>query len=153
MAKIDDEVKTRFQNNKHRLLTNVIFTSNWITGLTNSLFKQFGISREQFNILRILKGANDWKTMTDIKILMIHKTPNTTRLSDKLLDKGLVERKRSDTDRRIVYLRITQKGLDLLLEIDTEQEKSEIFSFLGNISDEEAGHFSQMLDRLREKHD
>ncbi|OHX66686.1 MarR family winged helix-turn-helix transcriptional regulator [Flammeovirga pacifica] len=152
MAKIDDEIKTKFENDKHRFITNLIYTSNWVNSIANELFKSFGLSQEQFNILRILRGAKDWKTMNDIKSLMIHKTPNTTRLSDKLLHKELVERRRSESDRRIVYLKISEKGSQLLKEIDEYEENKKTFQFLENITDEEAAQFSELLDRLREKY-
>ena len=103
---------------------------------------------QQFNILRILRGADDWVTMNSIKDLMIDKAPNTTRLSDKLMDKELVERKRSSEDRRVVYLKITQKGLELLKKID-EDDRGEHKDFIDRISEKDAKHFSDILDKMR----
>ena len=148
MAKIDQEIKTRFENNKHRFVTNLIFTANWFQSNFASFIKPFGISTQQFNVLRILRGAQNWVNMNDIKQLMIDKTPNTTRLSDKLLDKGYVERRRCDHDRRVVFLKITDRGLDLLSDID----KTDALYFhesMDRISEEEAILFSDLLDNLR----
>ncbi|ANQ49921.1 MarR family transcriptional regulator [Flammeovirga sp. MY04] len=149
MQRIDDVIKSKFQNDKHRFITNLIYTSNWLNNITAQMFKPYGLSTQQFNILRILRGAGDWKNMHDVKSLMIEKTPNTTRLADKLLDKELIERKRSDSDRRVVFVKISQKGLDLLKEIDELEKKDTIFRFLENISEEEAAQASDVLDRLR----
>ena len=148
MANIDEEIKTRFVNDKHRFITNLVFTSNWFQNQVIEWLKPFQLSQQQFNILRILRGANDWVTMNDIKELMVDKFPNTTRLSDKLLDKGLVERKRSDRDRRIVYLTISKKGLELLEIIDNDKNTKHM-EFMNRISDEEAKQFSAILDKMR----
>lgn len=148
MASIDEEIKTRFTNDKHRFVTNLIFTSNWFQNQFIEFLKPYKISEQQFNILRILRGAGDWVSMNDIKSRMLDKFPNATRLSDKLLDKGLVARKRSDKDRRIVYLEITKKGLDLLAEIDKSDDTKHM-EFMSRITEEEAREFSDVLDKLR----
>ncbi len=150
MGKIDDEIKTKFVDNRHRFITNVIYTATWFQNRFAKTLKPHGLSMEQFNVLRILRGAKDWKSMNDIKELMIHKTPNTTRLSDKLLEKGLVKRKRSAVDRRVVYLNITDKGQQLLTKID-EEENMQITRLFEVLSPEEAQHFSDILDELREE--
>lgn len=148
MAKIDDEIKTNFANDKHRFMANLIYTTNCFQNLFIDYLKPYGISPQQFNILRILRGAKDWVTMNTIKKLMVDKAPNATRLSDKLLDKEFIERKRGEQDRRVVYLNITAKGLELLKAIDNDTE-GEHFSYFSRITDEEAKQFSNMLDKLR----
>jgi DNA-binding MarR family transcriptional regulator len=148
MASIDDEVKTNFMNDRHRFVANLMFTSSWIRGLFVEFLKPFGISSQQFNILRILRGAGDWVSMNDVKRLMVEKSPNATRLVDKLLEKGLVERRRSEEDRRVVHINITKAGLDLLSGID-ELGDGEHNVFLTRITDEEAKKINPILDRLR----
>ena len=148
MGTIDEEVKTRFANDKHRFITNLVFTTNWFQNQVIEFLRPYQLSQQQFNILRILRGAGDWVTMNDIKALMVDKFPNTTRLSDKLLDKELVHRKRSDVDRRIVYLEISKKGLKLLEDIDND-ENDKHMEFMDRITDEEAKQFSSILDKMR----
>ncbi|KXX69526.1 MarR family winged helix-turn-helix transcriptional regulator [Flammeovirga sp. SJP92] len=149
MAKIDEIVKTKFTSDKHRFITNMIYTANWIQNQFVDFLKPFGISPQQFNVLRILRGAKEeWVTMNDIKSLMIDKAPNATRLSDKLLEKEYVKRKRSEEDRRIVYLSITKKGLTLLAEIDDHQEEFSMDRFK-NITEEDAQFCSDIIDKLR----
>ncbi len=148
MVRIDNEIKTNFQSNRQRFITNLIFTSNWFQNGVIGFLKPFGISLQQFNVLRILRGAKDWVSMNEIKELMIDKTPNTTRLSDKLLKKGYVERKRSDVDRRIVYMNITDSGLKLLQAIDDADYN--YMNFMEKLTEEEAETMSNILDRIRE---
>ena len=148
MAKIDEEVKTRFVNERHRFVTNLVYTSGWIKNLFNEDLKPFGISSQQFNILRILGGASDWVAMNDVKDLMIEKAPNATRLSDKLLNKNLIERKRSNTDRRVVYVRISSRGMDLLEEIDEKESEVQV-ALMRRITEKEANQMSEILDKLR----
>jgi len=148
MASIDEEIKTKFLNDKHRFITNLVFTSNWFQSQVVEFLKPYQLSQQQFNILRILRGANDWVSMNDIKELMVDKFHNTTRLSDKLLDKGLVDRNRCEHDRRIVYLAISKKGLDLLETIDNDENTNHM-EFMSRITDDEAKLFSLILDKIR----
>jgi len=148
MAKIDAEVKTKFVNERHRFVTNLVYTSGWIKNLFTEDLKPFGISSQQFNILRILRGADDWVAMNDVKDLMIEKAPNATRLSDKLLNKNLIKRKRSNTDRRVVYVRISSRGVDLLEEIDEKESEVQV-ALMRRITEKEANRMSEILDKLR----
>ena len=148
MRSIDDEIKTRFANNKQRFITNLIFTSNWFQNQFVEFLKPFKISQQQFNILRILRGAGKPLTMNDIKELMIDKFPNTTRISNKMIEKGLIKRERSENDRRIVYLSITKQGLELLEEIDKDNTTKHL-ACLDKLSDAEAKEFSHLLDKMR----
>jgi DNA-binding MarR family transcriptional regulator len=107
----------------------------------------FDLSMAQFNILRILRGANGAISVNQVKDRMVERSPNTTRLMDKLIDKGLMERVRCEEDRRVVYVSITNAGLSLLSQIDVDQDTK--LDFTGNISEEEAEILSQLLDKLR----
>jgi len=147
VSDLDKEIKTKFQNDKHRFVTNLIFTSNWVKNGFSNFLIPFDLSSQQFNILRILKGAEDWVSMTEIKKLMIDKSPHTTRLTTKLLDKNLVKRRRSSVDRRVVYISITSEGLLLLKKIDLGS--AEQMNFLDKISLEEAKVMNEILDRMR----
>lgn len=149
MAKIDDEVKTKFENDKHRFITNLVFTSNWFQKMVLDFLKPYDLSIQQFNVLRILRGANGWKNMNDVKELMMDKTPNTTRLTDKLLKKELIERKRSESDRRVVYVKLSTLGAELLQKIDVDENQKKHLEFMSGITLEEAKQFSDLLDKMR----
>jgi len=148
MARIDDELQSRFDSEQQKLLLNIWFTSNWFRSRQVALFKPFGLSPQQYNILRILRGARKRMSMHQVKARMIDRAPNATRLTDKLIAKGLVERERCDEDRRVVYVRISQKGLDLLARID-DVNKMDMQELAARIDAKEACAMSDILDRMR----
>ena len=145
---IDAAIESKFANDKQRMLANMVYTANWLQRQFESLTKPFGISMQQYNILRILRGAGDWINMNTMRERMLEKSPNATRLCDKLVTKELIERKRSEEDRRVVYLKIKQKGLDILNDID-KKDKGSIDKLFENFTDEEAKTVSSILDKLR----
>ncbi len=148
VGKIDSEIKSKFVNDQHRFVTNLVFTANWVNNYFVDHIKPFGISPQQFNILRILKASGDWIPMSDVKDGLLDKAPNATRLADKLLSKKLIDRNRSDLDRRKVYVRITKKGLELMEEIN--KKESLIQEALDTrITAKDAKYVSEVLDKFR----
>ena len=145
MGDISKDIKSSFKNNKVKALINIKYTSNWLSSKENDFFKPYGISPQQYNILRILRGAKDRVKVQIVKDRMIERSPNATRLMDKLCDKNLIERERCEQDRRVVYAKITNQGLELLKNIDD----SRTVSFLGNLTEEEAATLSDLLDKIR----
>ena len=145
MGDIGKDIKSNFKSNKLKALINLKYTSNWLNSKENEFFKPYGISPQQYNILRILRGANDKMKVQTVKERMIERAPNATRLMDKLCDKNLTERERCDDDRRVVYVRITEDGLALLKQIDENKN----LSFLENLTEEEALTLSNLLDKIR----
>ena len=111
----------------------------------NDILKPFKISVQQYNILRILRGAKEAITVNAVKDRMIEKSPNITRLMDKLCDKDLIERTRCETDRRVVYIKITVKGLVLLEKASLENANYG----MNNISIDEAKILNNLLDKIR----
>ena len=148
MARIEDEMDTKFANDKHRFVANLMFTANWIKRESEAITKPYGISLQQHNILRILRGAGDWLNMSEVKHRMIEKSPNATRLCDKLADKQLIDRKRSEADRRVVYLKIGKNGLDLLEQVDQVQPEP-INRMMETLTEEDARLASDLFDKLR----
>lgn len=145
--KIDQEVKTVFKSPQQRAVVNIRYTSNYLGNFQNNFMAKFDLSMPQFNILRILRGAKEALNVHTVKERMIEKSPNTTRLMDKLIDKKLIHRVRCDSDRRVVYVTITEQGLALLEEIDNELIGS---SFMpSTLTDEEANQLSDLLDKIR----
>lgn len=145
MGNISKDIKSSFKNNKVKALINIKYTSNWLSSKENDFFKPYGISPQQYNILRILRGAKDRVKVQIVKDRMIERSPNATRLMDKLCDKNLIERERCENDRRVVYAKITNQGLELLKNIDD----SRTVSFLGNLTEDEAAMLSDLLDKIR----
>jgi DNA-binding MarR family transcriptional regulator len=146
MAEFSKEINSTFPNQKIKALLNIKFTANYFDTIGNAQLKPFNISEQQYNILRILRGAKKAITVKTIKDSMVQKSPNATRLMDKLCDKDLIERSRCENDRRVVYVKITKKGLDLLAEIKMD----DLDNYLNNISESEAIILNKLLDKLRE---
>lgn len=148
MGKVDSEIKSEFTSDKHRFVTNLVFTANWVHNAFTEELKPFGISPQQYNILRILRAMGDWTAMSEIKDGLTEKSPNTTRLADKLIKKELIERMASETDRRVVYVRISKKGKTLFEEIN-QQESTIQRALDNNISAKDARYVSDVLDKFR----
>jgi len=145
MGDISKDIKSKFANNKVKALVNILYTANWITNIQNAFFKSFGISPQQYNILRILNGANEPLKAQTVKARMIDRAPNATRLMDKLCAKQLIDRIPCPGDRRVVHIIITDKGKKLLEDI-SDDFNDEI---LKNITENEASQLSDLLDKLR----
>lgn len=148
MASIDSEIKSSFVNEQHRFVTNLVYTAGWVQSTFARELKPFDISPQQFNILRILNAAGDWLVMSEVKDGLLEKAPNATRLVDKLLKKTLIERKRSETDRRVVYVRISEGGRALFGEI-SQLENQVQHALQHHITAEEARLVSEILDKFR----
>lgn len=145
MGDISKDINSTFVNDKVKALLNIIYTANWINSKQNAFFKPFGISPQQFNILRILRGAGEAIKVQTIKERMLERAPNATRLMDKLCDKQLIKRLACPDDRRVVHIEITEKGLDLLKVIDKDFKED----LLENLSNDEAKQLSYLLDKIR----
>jgi len=145
MGDISKDINSTFPNDKVKALLNIIYTANWISSKQSTFFKPFGISSQQYNILRILKGAGKAIKVQTIKERMLERAPNATRLMDKLSDKKLIKRLPCPGDRRVVHIEITNEGLELINEI------SKVFKddILENLTVNEAGILSDLLDKIR----
>jgi DNA-binding MarR family transcriptional regulator len=145
MGDFSKEINSTFPNERVKALLNIKYTANYLDTLGNTFLKPFNISEQQYNILRILRGAKEHITVNTVKDRMVQKSPNSTRLMDKLCDKGLIERFRCENDRRVVYVKISEYGLALLNEIKMD----EFNKCLEKISESEAKKLNEILDKLR----
>lgn len=145
MKEFSKEINATFESDYLKAMLNIKHTANFLNGLTNKELEPYQISSAQYNILRILRGAKKPITMKLVKERMIEKSPNTTRLTDKLCDKKLIERIRSDEDRRAVYVSITKEGLDMLSEISFELTPRQ----MRNLTDKEILELNVLLDKIR----
>lgn len=145
MGDLAKDINSTFPNNRVKALLNIIYTANWITSCQNEFFKEFGISPQQYNILRILRGAGEPLKVQTIKDRMLERSPNATRLMDKLCAKNYIERLPSEHDRRVVRIVITKEGKELLESIPKNLNKD----LLKNIDEDEAKQLSDLLDKMR----
>lgn len=150
--KIEDELKSTVDYNKStRVVLNVMYTQNVITDSFNEIVKVYDISGEQYNVLRILRGQKGHPAnMCVIQERMLAKTSNTTRLVDKLLLKEYVTRNVCPDNRRKIEVLITQKGLNLLLELDPKVKEHGDF-YAKNLNNEELEQLNTLLEKYRTK--
>lgn len=129
-------------------MVNIMFTNNWIGLNHNQVFKNYDITSQQYNVLRILNGQYPNPiTINEIIERMLDKMSNASRLVDKLLLKGLVTRDQRSTNRRACDVIITDEGIELLKIIKEDLMKLE--GLMVGITDEEAEQLSHLLDKLR----
>jgi DNA-binding MarR family transcriptional regulator len=146
---LEKEIKQqKFRNEFHKLAVNIIYTYGWLCNLQSETFKNFDITPNQYNILRILRGQYPKPaTIILLKERMLDKMSDASRLVERLKNKGLVRRDQCPNDRRQVDVVITDKGLSLLAEIDKLNGKQD--EFFNNLSDKEAEKLNDLLDKMR----
>lgn len=147
---IGKEIKqSKFKSEHQKMLINILYTSSWLASKHAVSLKPFGISQQQFNILRILRGQHPKPATVNLLIeRMLDKNSNASRLVEKLRIKKLVERAVCCEDRRAVNVIITKKGLDLLTELD--QNEDLFLSNLKKLSSAEAEQINLLLDKMRD---
>lgn len=148
---IEQELKTsRFQNEVHKAELNIMFTASWLKNQVNRRLKNYDLTPEQFNVLRIIRGQHPNPVcVKDITERMIDRNSNTTRLLDKLADKRLIRREPSNEDRRELCIYLTESAQKLLLSIDALEEKSQL-RVSSSLTELEARLLNVLLDKLRE---
>jgi len=146
---IGKEIKqNKFKNEHQKMLINILFTSGWLSAKHASSLKPYGISTQQFNILRILRGQHPKPASINLLIdRMLDKNSNASRLVEKLRIKKLVERTICPEDRRAVNVIITNQGLALLDELD--KQEGLFLKDLKNLTEKEAKQLNDLLDKLR----
>lgn len=148
--KLEDELRQQFTDNFQRAYLNVIFTANWMETNVQQMLKDFNITAPQFNVLRILRGQKG-KPMSAFAIQerMIHRTSNVTRILEKLVEKKLVTRENSTVNRRMIDVKLTDEGLELINSTDEVVNQS--YKRLSEIlTDEQAGKMADWLDLMRD---
>ena len=127
-------------------------TADVIRQRFSQVMSPHGVTQQQYNVLRILRGAGQEGLATlTIAERMVERTPGITRLIDRLKTKGLVERERAAGDRRCVVCRITPEGLELLDRLTEPMNRADDES-LSMLSTEEQEQLIELLDRIREGH-
>jgi DNA-binding MarR family transcriptional regulator len=147
--KLEEEIAQRkFRNERHKLAVNILYTYGWLTALHTQIFREQGITTQQFNVLRILRGQHPHPTTIKlIRSRMLDKMSDASRIVDKLQQKGLAIRQTSDLDRRHTEVFITKKGLKVLSALDKCDKKFD--GHTDNLSLKETGTLNQLLDKLR----
>lgn len=148
--KIEDELKTKkFRNEQHKAVLNLMFSAYRLQTSVSQGLKPFGLTAEQYNVMRILKGSSPKPLcVKEIGDRMIERSSNVPRIIDRLQQKGLAIRTRSENDGRETWIELTDKGIKLLneanlavMDLDTKFLK---------LTDNESRLLNELLDKSRE---
>ena len=132
-----------------KTVVNMMYTSRIIEEAIVSVLKQYGLSTPQYNVLRILRGQHgNPANLSTLQDRMIDKNSNTTRLVDKLINKGWVKRNVCEQNRRKIEMFITDDGLKILKQLDPIIEHNNK-NILSNLTNNELEHLNKLLDKLR----
>lgn len=138
-----------FRSPSQEAMLNIIVTSSWIMNELATTMAPYGITPAQYNVLRILQGsAPQTLSCSELGERLLDRTPDVTRLLNRLQRSGLIRRERAEHDRRIVEVGITEEGQALIERMEKEMQATERH-LMEHLSEEELSHLSQLLDRLR----
>lgn len=149
MSRIEDDIKQpKFRDCYQKVAVNLLFTAGWLEGKQQEFFKSFGITLQQFNILRILRGQHPNRISgVEIKSRMLDRNSDISRLLDRLLKKNLIAKHLRPGDKRATDIAITDQGLEMLKQIDRLLESRERGTL--HLSEDECTRLSDLLDKTR----
>lgn len=147
---LEEEIKQKtFKNEYEKGIVNFLYTYYLVDNKAKNFFKKFDLTKQQYNILRILRGSNPNPcTVNDLKERMLDKMSDASRLVDRLIIKELVKKNQLKADRRVSNIFITEKGLTLLSLIDKRNKN--IDEQLYNLDEKEIEQFNYLLDKIRQ---
>ena len=149
--KLEQAIQTeKFSSQNQKAGLNLLYTAWWLKTMLSSELKQLGLTHEQYNVLRILKGKNpEQMCVKDIGCRMIERSSNVPRILDRLVAKNLVERTTSNIDKRETVMTLTEAGMDILrnatLAINRTLKQNV------SINEDDAALLNELLEKFREK--
>jgi DNA-binding MarR family transcriptional regulator len=148
---LQHEIKKRepFDLPEQEAMLNLLRTADQLQIRFARLFRQYGLTPQQYNVLRILRGEGQPLPILEIAARMITVVPGITGLVDRLEAAGLVERKRCHQDRRVIYVAIAPRALDILAQIDEPLAQLHKQT-LGHLTLEELHELSRLLEKSRQ---
>jgi DNA-binding MarR family transcriptional regulator len=150
---LQDEIKQNkpFRTLRQEAQLNLVRTANILSDAFEQMLKPHGITGTQYNVLRILRGAEpDGLCRNDVSQRLLNRMPDATRLLDRMEESGLVTRERSTTDRRLVTTRITKKGRQIVDSLD-EAADEQHEKALGHMNEEQLRTLIRLLELARNK--
>ncbi len=144
-----DIQQKEFRSEPQKAILNILFTCYFIQDQMNTVFKRYDITRQQYNVLRILRGQHPGHASVNlIRDRMLDKMSDASRIVERLRLKDLVTRKSAEHDKRAVEVTITESGLKLLDEMQGSIDEFE--ALLDNLSEQETMQLNGLLDKIRE---
>ncbi len=149
--KLEEAIKTnKFSSQKQKAGLNILYTAWWLKTLISQELKGIGLTQEQYNVMRILKGKHPEKMcVKDIGSRMIERSSNVPRIADRLVAKKYVDRTTSDIDKRETEIALTDKGIQILKE--ASQKVDQVFINSVVIDEENASQLNLLLENMRQK--
>ncbi len=145
-----DIQQASFRNEFQKMGINLLFTANWLNEQIGKILSEEGVTQQQYNILRILRGSATPLSTLKIRERMLDKMSDTSRIVDRLIAKELVVKNTCEKDKRLVDITLSPKGLDLVDQLD--QFNDRIDALLKGINVSEAATMNQILDKIRTVH-
>lgn len=142
-----DIQQSNFRNEFQKMGINLLFTANWLNEQISKLLAEQGVTQQQYNILRILRGSATPLSTLKIRERMLDKMSDTSRIVDRLIAKELVVKSTCEKDKRLVDITLSTKGLNLVDQLD--QFNDRIDALLNGINESEAKLMNQILDKIR----
>lgn len=139
--------QAKFANEHQKAVVNIIYTHNWVMERMKQIFETEDLTSQQFNILRILRGAREPLSICVIRERMLDRMSDASRIVDRLIKKSLVKKTVNKFDKRLVSVTISPKGLTLLKKLDDRSE--EMNALIGKLSPAEAKTLNKLLDKVR----
>lgn len=149
--KLEEAIQSsKFKNDVHKASLNILYTAWWLKTVLSRELKEFGLTHEQYNVMRILKGKHpEQMCVRDIASRMIEKNSNVPRIIDRLVTKKLVKRATSEVDRRETVISLTPSGLSLL--DNSTSSINQAMEEQVSIGQQEAQVLNQLLEKVRTK--
>ncbi len=145
-----DIQQASFRNEFQKMGINLLFTANWLNEQIGKILSEEGVTQQQYNILRILRGSATPLSTLKIRERMLDKMSDTSRIVDRLIAKELVVKNTCEKDKRLVDITLSPKGLDLVDQLDKFNDR--IDALLKGINASEAATMNQILDKIRSVH-
>jgi DNA-binding MarR family transcriptional regulator len=142
-----DIQQPNFRNEFQKMGINLLYTANWLNEQIGKMLSEEGVTQQQYNILRILRGSTTPLSTLKIRERMLDKMSDTSRIVDRLIAKELVVKNTCEKDKRLVDITLSPKGLDLVDQLDQYNER--IDALLKGINESEAQMMNQILDKIR----
>ena len=142
-----DIQQPNFRNEFQKMGINLLFTANWLNEQIGKMLSEEGVTQQQYNILRILRGSATPLSTLKIRERMLDKMSDTSRIVDRLIAKELVVKNTCEKDKRLVDITLSPKGLSLVDQLDQYNER--IDALLKGINESEAKTMNQILDKIR----
>jgi DNA-binding MarR family transcriptional regulator len=142
-----DIQQPNFRNEFQKMGINLLFTANWLNEQIGKILSEEGVTQQQYNILRILRGSTKPLSTLKIRERMLDKMSDTSRIVDRLIAKELVVKNTCEKDKRLVDITLSPKGLSLVDQLDRYNDR--IDALLKGINESEAKLINQILDKIR----